>query len=66
MPLDPLILVLKARRETLGLSQRELAFRLGYSQNTIYYWEAGRSDPTLKKLRDWSQALGVTLEIKDA
>lgn len=65
---DPLILVLVERRQALGLSQRELSERLGYAQNTIWSWETGRSDPTLKKLRDWTQALSgnITFEANDA
>lgn len=64
MSLDPLILALKARREALGLSQKELAFRMGYAQNTIWYWETGRSDPTRRKLRDWCEALQGDLKFE--
>ena len=33
---------LKKRRETLGLTQAQLAELLGVKENTVYRWEANR------------------------
>lgn len=39
-------LELRARREALGLSQEELAERLGVKQVTVSRWESGKRAPT--------------------
>lgn len=36
---------LKARRETLGLTQAQLADKLGIAANTIARWERGEREP---------------------
>ena len=36
-------LAIKQHRDRLGLTQRELANRLGVTENTIANWESGRS-----------------------
>lgn len=38
-------LELKARREALGLTQMELAYKLGVGQNTLSRWENERFSP---------------------
>lgn len=52
------------RRLDLGLSQRELARRVGTSQNRIYLIENGEANPTLETLQSLATVLGVPLEIK--
>jgi transcriptional regulator with XRE-family HTH domain len=48
----------KARRAT-GLTQEELAHRLGVDRSTVGRWEAGTVDPTLRARRELADALGV-------
>jgi transcriptional regulator with XRE-family HTH domain len=48
----------KARRAA-GLTQEELAHRLGVDRSTVGRWEAGAVDPTLRARRELAHALGV-------
>src|SRR4051794_3462860 len=48
----------KARRAA-GLTQEELAHRLGVDRSTVGRWEAGTVDPTLRARRELADALGV-------
>lgn len=52
------------RRLGIGLSQRDLAERVGTSQNRIYLIEAGDANPTLDTLRRLAAVLDITLEIQ--
>ena len=51
------------RRLDLGLSQRELANRVGTSQNRIYLIENGEANPTLDTLTRLADELGLGLEV---
>ena len=57
------MLILEKRME-LGLSQRELAERVGTSQNRIYLLENGETNPTLGTLQRLADVLGDPLEIR--
>ena len=50
-------------REVQGVSQRELARRLGVSQPVVARWEAGRDSPRLDTLQRIAEALEVNLEV---
>jgi len=50
-------------REARGLSQRELAARMGTTQSVVGRLEAGGSRPTIVTLDRVAQALGVRLEV---
>ena len=52
------------RRLQLGLSQRDLARRMGTSQNYIYRIETGRANPTLDNLQRLSEVLGASLKVQ--
>jgi ribosome-binding protein aMBF1 (putative translation factor) len=52
-----------AARLAAGLSQTELAARLGTSQATIARLEAGTYRPRVETLRKLAAALGVTFEV---
>lgn len=49
------------RRER-GLSQEELAGRLGVSRQAVQKWESGAAQPTLDKLTALARYFGVTLD----
>jgi HTH-type transcriptional regulator / antitoxin HipB len=53
----------RARREELGLSQRQLAERAGMTQPGIARFEAGGTTPTLPLLERLAAALGLTLNV---
>ena len=52
---------LAGAREAAGLSQEELARRLGVRAPTLRAWEDDRAEPRAEKLRFMSGMLGVTL-----
>jgi transcriptional regulator with XRE-family HTH domain len=55
-------LIVEARRRA-GLSQRELALRLGKRQAEIARWERGHVTPSLERLRDVVDACGLELTV---
>lgn len=57
------MLILEKRIE-LGLSQRELAKKVGTSQNRIYLIENGETSPRLDTLQRLADVLGFALEIR--
>jgi transcriptional regulator with XRE-family HTH domain len=48
-------------REELGLSQEQLAGRVGTAQSTISQLEQGERNPSYKTLRSLANALGVSV-----
>lgn len=51
----------KARRQALGLSQREMAARLGYTDHTsLTRIESGKADPPQSRIVKIAEVLGVT------
>ena len=50
---------LKKAREEAKLSQLELSYRSGVSQNMITYIETGKSSPTLSTLLKLTEALNI-------
>lgn len=56
----PLAERIRAAREAAGLTQRELAGKMGLSHVTIANWEGGRQEPSLDKIERLAAILGVT------
>lgn len=54
-------LVLKTVRERRGLSQREMAGKLGVTQPVVSRWESGESAIGEDTLSKYAQALGVSV-----
>ena len=50
---------IKERRDTLGITQPDLAEMAGVNINTIYNIESGRGNPTIKKLSKILEVLGM-------
>ncbi|MCI8870450.1 MAG: helix-turn-helix domain-containing protein [Lawsonibacter sp.] len=48
-------------RKELGLTQKELADRLGVTDKAVSKWETGKGFPDVKLLEPLAQALGVSL-----
>lgn len=63
---DRIVQALRERRQKMNIPLRIVAERAGYGQNTMWYWETGRATPSLPKLHDWAQSLGLTLTLKEA
>jgi len=55
--------VLKGQRETLGLTQRELATRLGVKPSHVAYLETNRRRPSLGLVRRIAEELGLDKEM---
>lgn len=53
---------IKALRKTRGLTQQQLADKLGVQRATISNYEIGRRSPHIKELEKIAQVLGVNLE----
>jgi transcriptional regulator with XRE-family HTH domain len=56
--------LLKDRREQLGLTQQQLAARLGIHQPAIASLEAGRYPPNIDSLRRVADALDCDLDVQ--
>jgi transcriptional regulator with XRE-family HTH domain len=54
--------VLKERRDLMGLTQRQLAARLGVKASHVAYLENGRRRPSLSLLRRLADVLGLDKE----
>lgn len=55
--------LLRAGRERAGLSQAELARRLGCSQQAVSQAERWASNPTVELMAAWASATGARLEL---
>lgn len=55
-------MTLKALRINAGLTQKELASKLGRSNKTICSWENGKSFPTPKDIDAICELYGVTYD----
>jgi DNA-binding XRE family transcriptional regulator len=56
--------LLRIAREEAGLTQRELAGRLGVSQQAVAQAERWDSNPTVELIRRWAAACGATASIR--
>jgi len=52
------------KRQKEGLTQKELAEKLGTKQSAISRFEAGKINPTIGFLRELAKALGGEVEIR--
>lgn len=53
---------IKEHRARLGLTQEQLAEKVGVRRETIVFLEKGKYNPSLRLARDISIALGVSIE----
>jgi transcriptional regulator with XRE-family HTH domain len=51
---------IRAARESAGLTQRQLAARLGCESIKVSRWERGANEPRIDTLREIAAALGTT------
>ena len=57
-----MLIFIKDRRTALGMTQEDLAARVGVERPAIALWEAGARTPTTDKLPALAQALGCGIE----
>lgn len=58
--------ILRQMRKARGISQLELALRLGMSQRHIGFVELGRARPSLSLLLSWTRETGGTIDERNA
>ncbi len=51
---------LRELREAAGLTQLEVAYRLGVTPHTIYMWESGRREPLARVFLRLARLYGVS------
>lgn len=54
--------IFKSLRKNAGLTQRQLAERVGKSQQIIGHWETGYSQPDMSTLFDLFDMYGISLD----
>jgi DNA-binding XRE family transcriptional regulator len=54
---------IKERRDTLSITQPDLAEMAGISKNTLYKIETGQANPTLKVLSKIADILGLQIKM---
>lgn len=62
--ISPISLFVRTRREELGYTQEELAFRAGLSAGFLKAFERGKKTVRLDKVTELLNYLGATLEVK--
>lgn len=62
--LPPISLFVRNKREELGYTQEELAFRSGLSVRFLKEFERGKKTVRLDKVNELLSFLGATLEVK--
>jgi len=55
---------MKERRREVGLSQTEVAARMGTSQSAVARLEAGSTDVRLSTLLRYAEAIGMELDVR--
>ena len=55
---------MKRRRQEAGLSQTEVAARMGTSQSAVARLEAGATDVRLSTLLRYAEAIGAQLDVR--
>ena len=63
MPRSPIVERLKELRLTAGVSQTELARRIGVVVGTIGNYEAGTREPSFEICEKWATALGRSIHV---
>ena len=53
---------IKMARIRAGLSQKDVAEKLGVSAGAVSQWEKGITSPTAKRLKPLSEILGTSVE----
>ena len=60
------MLKLKARRVELGLTQKQLASKIGVKESQFQQWEYGNVTPNYLNARRWANALEIDMNTFDA
>lgn len=55
------VMLIKEKREALGITQGDLAMRMGVVRSTVTKWEKGSSYPSARQIPLLSEVLGVPI-----
>ena len=55
------VMLIKERRDALGLTQRELGMRMGVDCSTVTKWETGVALPKARQIPLLAEVLGVPI-----
>ena len=61
MDIEKISLLIKSKRKEKGLTQEELAHRIGVTEKAISRWETGRGTPDISLLIPLSKELGISV-----
>jgi transcriptional regulator with XRE-family HTH domain len=61
---DPIVEELTRRRKAAGVTQMDLASRIGSNQSHVSDIETGKVDPTLRMLMRYARAIGVRVRVE--
>jgi transcriptional regulator with XRE-family HTH domain len=50
-------------REDAGLTQLQLANKIGVTPSAVYNWERGRNEPKASQLRTMARLFGVSMDV---
>ncbi len=53
---------IKEFRISLGLTQKELAQKIGQTQSTIFYWEKNINEPSISSLKKLCEVFDVSAD----
>ncbi|MBA2278612.1 MAG: helix-turn-helix transcriptional regulator [Chloroflexia bacterium] len=56
---------IRALRDAAGITQLDLANRVGVTPVTVYNWERGRYEPKASQLRALARVFGVSMDSID-
>lgn len=60
---SPILTTLVAERHRAGITQVELARRLGVTQAVVARLESGQQDPKISTLERYARAIGATIQV---
>ena len=61
---EPMGYLLRTAREEAGLTQAELAARLGITPQAVARAERWDANPTIERMRRWAEACGRTVAVR--
>lgn len=61
----PVVKTLLSARHNQGLLAREIAKKIGVSENAVYLWEKGQGTTSLFNFICWAEALGFDVRLVD-
>lgn len=58
---EPVYVQMRKRRRSMGLTQVQVAERIGCAELTVQNWESGKTVPNIESLDGWAKALDLSV-----